>query len=400
MTRFRIAAAVAALAAASASAQTITFKKTVIDKAFRSEGSAVADVNKDGKLDILVGDFWYEAPDWKAHEIRKPGNFGDGSKGYSQSFMCGADDFNGDGWADLLVVGFPGAPCHWYENPQNKPGHWKQHEVWHSACNETPMYVDLFGDGKKVLLMAFQPPKQNNQGQMAWFEPGADPNATWTMHAVSEPSAPGKEIPSTQRFSHGLGSGDVNGDGRNDVIVPQGWWEQPAEGRKATAPWVFHKVGLGAGCADMFAIDIDGDGKNDVVSSSAHGRGIWWHKHNADGSFKAGNILLDTFTQTHAMHHLDINGDGKKDLITGKRWWAHGPNGDKDGKDPKEPNTAAVLYWIEIQAGNPPKFVPHQIDDDSGIGTQFVVQDFNGDNLLDIVVSNKKGVFLLIQERK
>ena len=119
-------------------ATNISWKKTVIEKAFRSEGVAVADVNKDGKMDILVGDYWYEAPDWTKHEIRKPGDYKDGSGGYSQAFACWADDINGDGLADLIVIGFPGAPCHWYENPQGKDGHWKQHVIWDSACNETP----------------------------------------------------------------------------------------------------------------------------------------------------------------------------------------------------------------------------------------------------------------------
>src|ERR1700756_2273729 len=122
----------------------ITWKKTVVDKAFRSEGVAIADVNKDGKMDILVGDYWFEAPDWKKHEIRKPGNYGDGANGYSKCFACWAEDVNGDGWADLIVIGFPGEPCYWYENPQNKEGHWKQHMICKSACNETPQYVDLF----------------------------------------------------------------------------------------------------------------------------------------------------------------------------------------------------------------------------------------------------------------
>src|SRR5262245_46431830 len=49
----------------------ITWKKTVLDKVFRSEGAAVADVNKDGKMDILNGEAWYEAPDWKMHPYRK-----------------------------------------------------------------------------------------------------------------------------------------------------------------------------------------------------------------------------------------------------------------------------------------------------------------------------------------
>src|SRR5712691_3655613 len=72
----------------------ITWKKTVLDKAFRSEGVAVADVNRDGKMDVLNGEVWYEAPDWKMHEIRKLGNYGDGSGGYSNSFACWADDVN------------------------------------------------------------------------------------------------------------------------------------------------------------------------------------------------------------------------------------------------------------------------------------------------------------------
>ncbi len=377
----------------------ITWKKTVLDKRFRAEGVAVADVNRDGKMDVLVGDGWYEAPDWKIHVIR-PGkdDYRQGDKNvYSNTFACWADDLNGDGWPDLIVIGFPGAPCHWYENPQGKEGHWKQHEIWHSACNETPAYVDLLGTGKRVLLMGWQPKGKEKEGQMAYFTPGSDPTKLWEMHPISEPSTKGHEIPGTFKFAHGLGAGDVNGDGKLDVLCTAGWWEQPT--KLDGKPWKFHPAKLGDPCADMFAADLDGDGKADVLSSSAHNYGIWAHlqRPGTDGSpaFLKQALFPKLVSQTHAMHFVDINGDGLKDLVTGKRWWAHGPRGDAD------PNAPAKLYWFEAKKSSDGliRFVPHEIDDDSGIGTQFVVTDINGDKLLDVVTANKKGVFVFEQVR-
>ncbi|HEY8504137.1 MAG TPA: VCBS repeat-containing protein [Gemmataceae bacterium] len=370
----------------------LKWKKTVLDTKFRSEGVAVGDVNRDGKNDILTGEVWYEAPDWKMHEIRKPGDYGDGAAGYSQSFACWADDINNDGWVDLIVIGFPGTPCHWFENPQNKPGHWKQHEIWHSACNETPIYADLLGDGKRALVMGWQPKGQERQGQMAWFRPGKDPTERWEMYPISEPSKPGKEVPGTFRYSHGLGVGDVNGDGRNDVLCTAGWWERPE--LVTSDPWKFHPAALGEACADMHPIDVTGDGKPDVISSSAHHYGIWCHVQRGPEAFMTETLFPKLFSQTHALHLVDLNKDGVKDLVTGKRWWAHGPKGDAD------PNLPPVVYWFEGKkaADGTISFTPHQIDDASGIGTQFEVADVNGDGKLDIVTANKRGVFLFTQQ--
>jgi hypothetical protein len=391
----------------------ITWKKTVLDKAFRSEGVAVADVNKDGKLDILNGEVWYEAPDWKMHEIRPSKDYTKGKENvYSKSFACWTEDLNGDGWPDVIVIPFPGQPVHWFENPKGKPGHWKKHVIWHSACNETPQYVDLLGTGKRVLIMGSQPLRKlveapegrfqlqttENEGQLAYFTPGKDPTALWEMHPISEPGTPGKPMPGTFRFSHGLGVGDINGDGRLDVITTGGWWEQPSKPDGKT-PWKFHPAAIGEACADMYAVDVDGDGKADVISSSAHGFGIWWHRQvvGKDGksSFQTRPFFPKLVSQTHALVMADIDGDGVKDLVTGKRWWAHGPRGDAD------PNAPAMVYWFKGKKAKDGmmSYTPHVIDSDSGIGTQFTVTDVNGDGLLDVVVSNKKGTYLFEQVR-
>ncbi len=326
----------------------VSWKKTTIEGKFRSEGVAVADVNKDGKPDVLVGDSWYEAPSWTKHDIRKPGDYGDGLRSYSDCMTCWSDDVNGDGWPDQIVVGFPGSAALWYENPKGAEGHWPRHEAWPSACNETPLYTDLFGDGHRVLVMGWQPKDKPDEGQMAWFAPGADPSRPWEMHPISEPGRDGKVIPGSQRFSHGLGVGDLNGDGRADVICTGGWWEQPESGARAAAPWTFHPAALGDAVADMIAYDVNGDGKADVIDSSAHKFGIWWFEQGAprDGSptFTKHDLFPELVSETHALIAADINGDGLKDLVTGKRFWSHGraePGSDKPSR----------LYWFEAKKG-------------------------------------------------
>ncbi len=385
--------------AQESAAPAISWKKTVLDTSFRSEGAAVADVNQDGKIDVLNGEAWYEAPDWKRHEIRPLKNHGNPQHNYSQSFCCWAEDLNHDGYPDLIVIDFPGKPCYWFENPGKKTGHWKQHEIWHSACNETPLYVDLLGTGKRVLVMGWQPKGQTTMGQMAYFTPdSSDPTKPWVMHPISAPSEKGKEVPGTRNFSHGLGVGDVNGDGRLDVICTGGWWEQP-EKADGTTSWKFHPANLGEACADMYAYDLTGDGKPDILCSSAHRFGIWAFEQRGgkDGgspAFLKRDLFRELLSETHAMVLADIDGDGLKDFVTGKRWWSHGRN--EPGAD-----WPAMLYWFQASKRKDGSigFTPRVIDTDSGVGTQFTVADVNGDGLLDVAVSNKKGTFLFEQVR-
>src|SRR5690606_10463807 len=119
----------------------VKFKKFHLWDEFYTEAATVADVNRDGKLDIIAGARWFEAPDWKPHDIWKHKKFYY-TKGYSDSFLNYAEDINGDGWVDFICFDFPGKEVYWYENPKGKDVPWKRTMIDSIASNESPMFVD------------------------------------------------------------------------------------------------------------------------------------------------------------------------------------------------------------------------------------------------------------------
>jgi hypothetical protein len=372
-----------------AAGKAIRWKKTVLDEKFRGEGVAVGDFNHDGKMDIAVGSVYYAAPDWKMHVIGDKAEEFD-PHGYSDAFMCYSDDLNHDGWTDLIVIGFPGKETFWYENPKGEPGPWKRHLITQVSNNESPSYVDIDGTGQRSLVMGIAPDSAHSDGkdrQMAILRPDKDaPTKPWIAQPISMKGAPG-----TTKFSHGLGVGSIRGNGRNDVVVTEGWWESP-EDKSHSGPWTFHPEKFGPACSHMIVFDFNGDGRNDILTASAHDYGIWLHEQTADG-WKTRE-LDKSFSETHSVVLADISGDGLPGFVSGKRWWAHGPTGDPGAGEP------AVLYWFELVRKNgQAEFVRHQIDDHSGVGTQFEVADVNGDGLLDVAIGNKHGVFLFEQVR-
>jgi putative membrane-bound dehydrogenase-like protein len=370
------------------------FATTRLTEEFLAEGATFGDLDRDGHRDVIAGPYWWAGPGFsERRELYTPKVFD--PKGYSENFFAWTEDFDGDGALDVLFVGFPGKEAWWLENPglvaAARDGAWTKHHVHPNVDNESPAYTDLDGDGKRELVF-------HSAGVIGYAKPAADPRAPWVFHGVSEKT----DLPA---FTHGLGVGDLDGDGRKDILLNHAWWRQP-EASTEGALWQVRplRFSAGYGGAQMLVHDVDGDGDQDVVSSlMAHRYGLSWFENTGqDGPqrFKEHTImatpdsrLLDGFavSELHALDLADFDGDGVMDFVTGKRFMSHSYN-EAGSRDP------AWLLWFRcVRSETGVSFEPRAVHADSGVGTQVTAGDIDGDGHTDVVVANKQGVFVHLQ---
>ena len=367
------------------------WKKHDINARSVFEAAGAFDVDNDGRLDIVSGDTWYNAPGWTPYPVRKLEPVG---RTYRNCFATLPFDVNGDGLMDFVSVSYFGQDVGWVENPGKKGASWTYHPIDKPGSSEAAVAVDVDGDGKLDVL-------PNTVNVVAWYSPESiGSGIAWKKHDFGKAAA-----------GHGVGTGDVNGDGRADLLTPRGWFEAPADPKVET--WAWHpEWNLGSTGIQILAKDVDGDGRSDVIYGNGHAFGLFWQKQGKDEKGErtwTKGTIDDKLSSVHTLLWADLDGDGQaNELITGKRVYAH-------EVEPGEVEAPVIAYFTFDQAGRkwdrhviyqgePAAHAPKEgsLRDaqkdfppgTAGTGLQMTAIDIDKDGDLDLVCPGKSGLYL------
>jgi hypothetical protein len=348
-----------------------------------NEACAIADINQDGLDDVVAGRLWYAAPDFVPRPVRAIALH---PPDYARNNGEHIWDVNQDGWPDVVTTGWGETRILWYKNPGKigleKGLPWSVHTLADAGHGhgEIGSMKDINADGvPEYIVNSYQ--KTN-------------PFALWAFDAdasgdpIMEAAIIGKQN------SHGVGFGDVNNDGRMDILFDDGWYEHPVLGL-ADTPWTLHRDWqLVGGSCPMQVVDLNHDGRNDIIWGQGHNYGLYWLEQNPpvnDSTTWTSHLIDSSWSQVHVLAWEDLDGDGLKELLAGKRIFAH------SGKDPGSDDPAFIYRYI----WNPSKnaFRRETIAEGRiGTGLFIRVADLNADDKKDIVIAGKTGTYILWQK--
>lgn len=349
-------------------------KQLIAHESFESVG--VFDVNNDGQVDIVSGAFWYEAPGFiRRHYIGQPTRFVQ----YYNDFSTVPMDVDGDGWMDFITGGWTDTAIYWRKNPGNTKDEWKNSSIGKTGNVETTRAWDLDKDGIPEIV-------SNNPGKPVKI-------FKLILNSGGKPGGKFQEFEIWNKQGHGMGCGDVNMDGRPDLIIDNGWLEAPP--KPFADKWTFHsEFTLQGASIPIIVVDLNKDGKNDFIAGKAHDYGLYWYEQISGARREWKKHVIDpNHSQFHTMEWEDIDNDNIPELITGKRFRAH------NEEDPGSLDPIGLYYY----QWNGESFSKQVISygpygEGKGTGIYFQVVDLQKDGKKDIVVAGKDGLCIFFNE--
>lgn len=373
----------------------VRFRRHAINPQSEFSAAAAIDVNQDGKLDIVSGAWWYASPKWERHRLREVELIGNRFDDYSNLPL----DVDQDGDLDLVSINYRSKSLYWVSNPGRSGGEWPKFVIDTPGPSETGFLADINNDGQLDLV-------PNGTKFAAWYSRSSNRDGSGKVQYLRH------DLPE-EIVGHGIGVGDINGDGRVDLVSPNGWAEGPKDPIKDR--WLWHaEFKLFRDCSvPMICTDVDRDGDTDIIWGRGHNVGLYWtEQRSGDKKFAADSPLLsqlpaeigaalvgETKWVTHAIdtswaaaHAIligDIDGDGRQDLVAGKRFQGH------DGRDPGENDPLAIYWYKFIEASR--TWQRHTISLGAGCGMDLdpKLVDIDADGDLDILAPARSGLHLL-----
>lgn len=347
-----------------------------------NEGCAIVDVDRDKKPDLVAGRNWYKGPEFVARPLRAIDEM---PPDYAHANGDHVHDVDGDGWPDVVSGSFIRPEVHWYRNPGKRA--LAQGRLWEARLllkagreNEIAFLRDLDRDGKPEWIVDSWNPRV--------------PLRVWSLDQDGDTRPQPRRVGPAN--GHGMGFGDVNGDGRDDIVFQGGWYEQPEKSPAFTTSWRLHRdFNLPSAGCPILVVDVNADGRNDLVWGRGHDYGLYWEEQlrRAEGRTQWKRHLVDrSWSQAHALLLVDLDGDGREEVVTGKRVRAH------SGKDPGGAEPPCLYAYTFDTTG---RFTRHTIDEGKvGTGLQIRAGDLDGNGSVDLAVAGKDGTWVLLNRVK